>query len=157
MFLRQTRRLVGESGLTGDGHQDLEIVVSELSEPVLGVEAWGSQDIALQSQQRNTHHRADIQVRDRLAGTELLVGRGIRRKDASLFAEHLVDDRPAQTDGRVLVLTPVPGGRGAPGYPVFWSFKRMQPRSACLKTWNKVSRILGKEGRGIRRCPPDSG
>ena len=31
------------------------------------------QDIALQSQQRNAHHRADVQVRDRLAGAELLV------------------------------------------------------------------------------------
>ena len=128
-----------------------------MPERVLGVDAQDPQDIALQSQQRNTHHRADIQVRDRLAGTELLVGRGIRRKNASLFAEHLVDDRPAQTDGRVLVLTPVPH-RAGHQVSRFSSLKRMQPRSACLNTWNSVSRILGKQGRQVdaaRQAPAD--
>ena len=86
--LDRDRRLAGHRG------QDVQVFLVELL-AVAGIELDDAQRLAVGGEQRHAHHRADLEVGDRGAGRQVLVGAGILAEHGLLLAQHVVDDRPA--------------------------------------------------------------
>ena len=89
------RRVLDRDGrLAGDGGQHVQVFLEELL-AVAGVELDDPQGFAVGGQERHAHDRADLQVGDRGAGRQVLVGAGVLAEHRLLLAQDVVDDRPA--------------------------------------------------------------
>ena len=87
-----------DRGLAGHGGQHVQIFLGELL-AVAGIELDDAQGFLVGCDQRNAHHRADLEIGDRGAGGQVLVGAGILTQDGLFLEQDVVDDRAADAHG----------------------------------------------------------
>ena len=94
--------LDGDRRLARDGCQHVEVVLDELA-AVAGVELENAQRLIVRRQERYAHDRADLQVGDRGADGKVLVVAGVLAQHRLFLAEHVIDDRPADARGDLVI------------------------------------------------------
>ncbi len=90
-----------DRGLAGDGGQHVQVFLGELL-AVAGIELNDAQCFLVGGDQGNAHDRADLEIGDRGARRQVLVGAGVLAQDGLLLEQDVVDDRPADAHGHFI-------------------------------------------------------